>query len=243
MRQLSEQDIAIIGSKGWLSLLSDDARSRMLSRCVVGHTERGKALYRIGEAPSGLYYIASGCIRMDTVQSAHGPTTLNLFHTGSWLGEVELFSGMPRLTTLFVARPTMYLFLSRSTLEGISKEYPEVWRCLGHLAAEHVALAVAALDDMAIRPMSARLAAIILRLTGARIDNDPLGHTTELDVTQSELAQIANLSRSMTAELLREFDRHGIVERRYGGLKVNDLPALRQMLETGNIGTHENGET
>jgi CRP-like cAMP-binding protein len=237
LRQLGETALSEIGGKGWLSLLHEDIRRRVLERCTAGRADRGKALYHVGEQPDGLYFIASGCIRLDTVQSVHGPTTLTLFHAGSWIGEVELFSGMPRLTTPMVLRPATYFYLSRTVLEGLSREHPEIWRALGHLAAEHVALAVASLDDMMIRTSSARLAAVLLRLCGARLDLDPAGVVLDLDVTQTELGQMANLSRSMTAELLGTLDQRGIIERSYGRLTVRDLAALWRIMESGSTGS------
>jgi CRP-like cAMP-binding protein len=223
-----------IAVRGWISLLPDDDRARILGRCVRREPEHGAVLYRVGDAPDGLYYLATGCIRMDTVQSDHGPTILNHFHAGSWLGEAELFSGMPRLTTLTVLRPSSYLFLPLAALEALGRERPRIWRALGHLAAEHIALAVAGLDDLTIRPSNTRLAAVLLRLCGARITTGPADVMTDLDVTQLELAQMTNLSRSTIGDLLTEFERTGILDHQYGRLLVRDVPALRRMLETRN---------
>lgn len=222
-----------IGERGWISLLPAADRARILERCLVRKPDRDVVLYRLGDPPDGLYYLASGCIRMDTVQSYHGPTMLSHFHAGSWLGEVELFSRMPRLTTLTVLRSATTLFLPLAAIESLGKERPEIWRALGHLAAEHVALAVAALDDLTIRASDARLAAVLLRLCGARISADPAGISSELDVTQHELAHLTNLSRSMIGDLVREFEERDLLLRRYGKLVVRDVPALKVMLEVG----------
>ncbi|MHA3979790.1 Crp/Fnr family transcriptional regulator [Halovulum sp. GXIMD14794] len=223
--------ISRIGESGWISLLPEEDRTRILQRGILRKADGGAVLYRVGDAPDGLFYLASGYIRMDTVQSDHGPTMLSHFHAGSWLGEVELFSGMPRLTTLTILRPSTYLFLPLPVLETLGRERPQVWRALGHLAADHVALAVAGLDDLTIRASGSRLAAVLLRLCGARVATDPVGFVTELDITQHELAQMTNLSRSMIGDLLTEFERSGVLERLYGRLVVKDIPALRQMLE------------
>ncbi|MFC3612855.1 Crp/Fnr family transcriptional regulator [Lutimaribacter marinistellae] len=234
---MGEANLSEISARGWIAQLPEEDRERILGRFLHRSADRGIVLYRVGDEPDGLYYLASGCIRMDTVQSDHGPTMLSHFHAGAWLGEVELFSGMPRLTTLTVLRPSTYLFLPVPTLESLAKERPEIWRALGHLAAEHVALAVAGLDDLTIRASDARLAAILLRLCGARVPTDPAGEATELDVTQNELAQMTNLSRSMVGDLLTEFERKGILDRRYGKLVVRDLPAMQGMLTDGRTDT------
>ena len=211
----------------WLSIVSEAVRIRILQSCVLREAERGKVLYRFGDAPGGLYGLISGCIRMDTVQSSHGPTMLSLFHSGSWLGEVELFSRMGRLTTLTALRPTRYAFLSNAAIDAIAREAPELWKALGNLAAEHVSLAVAAMDDLAIRSSRIRVMAILLRLCGARIENGSGGIARELDVTQSELAKLANLSRSVLSDLLNEMEIEGLLSREYGKLTILDIKRLK----------------
>jgi CRP/FNR family transcriptional regulator, cyclic AMP receptor protein len=113
-----------IVSTGWLALLEPPTRAKVLDACTMRKSDRGKVLYRVGDAPDGLYGLISGSIRLDTVQSDHGPTMLNIFHAGSWLGEVEMFSRIPRITTMIVLRPVEYLYLPATALEFVGKASP-----------------------------------------------------------------------------------------------------------------------
>lgn len=233
MTQGSSKDADPIVSSGWLALLEPPTRAKVLDACTLRRSDRGKVLYRIGDAPDGLYGLISGSIRLDTVQSDHGPTMLNIFHAGSWLGEVEMFSRIPRITTMIVLRPVEYLYLPATALEFVSKASPEMWRALGHLAAEHVSLAVAGLDDLTIRSPSLRIVAVILRLCSARLASNVAEPVTELDVTQAEIAQMSNLSRSVVGQRLDVFEHEGLIDRNYGRLVVRDVNGLRRMLGIG----------
>jgi len=203
-----------------------------LDVCIVRDVGRGKVLYRFGDPPDGIYGIISGCIHMETVQSDHGPTMLNLFHAGSWLGEVEMFSNMQRLTTLTARRNCRYRFLSAEALKKIGDAHPEIWKALGHLAAEKLCIAVAAMDYLSNRSAYFRLAAILLRLCGARIEIPPSHIVTDLDVTQSELAQLSNLSRGMISKLLNDMECEGLITRQYGKLQVRDVERLKRALQS-----------
>jgi CRP/FNR family cyclic AMP-dependent transcriptional regulator len=221
-----------LDSSAWLMLLPQTVREKLLDACVVQDISRGKVLYRFGDIPDGIYGLVSGCIHMETLQSDHGPTMLNLFHAGSWLGEVEMFSNMHRLTTLTARRNCRYRYLSSNALKKMGNAHPEVWKALGHLAAEKLCLAVAAIDDLSNRSSYCRLVAILLRLSGARIDPLPNHVVTDLDITQSELAQMSNLSRSMIFELLNEMENEGLIARQYGKLQIRNVAELKRALHS-----------
>jgi CRP-like cAMP-binding protein len=222
-------------------MLPDDVRERLKAACTVRRITRKTVFWHFGDAADGLYGLISGSVRMDTAWSNHGPTTLNLFHSGSWLGEAEFLADSPRITSLVALRPCECLFIPRQTIEAIARERPEFWRGIGYLAFEHLSLAVAAMDDLTIRSSSARVAAVLLRLCGARLGTSDQAFSSELDVTQTELAQMANLARSVIGRHLEDFEQSGVIRRTYGRLQIIDLAGLRAAAgaDTAPVGTLE----
>jgi CRP/FNR family cyclic AMP-dependent transcriptional regulator len=79
-----------------------------------------------------------------------------------------------------------------------------------------------------IRSSSARIAAVLVRLCGARLGQTDEAVSLEIDVTQSQLAQMANLSRSAVGSHLEEMEQIGIIRRGYGRMRVTDIDALRE---------------
>ncbi len=211
---------------GWLSILPEELRGRVLDNCVARDIRKDKVLWHFGDEVDGLYLIQSGCIRAETTQSQHGPSMLIIFHSGSWIGEAEILAGTGRITTMQALRDCSLLFLPEPALSTLLKRFPEIWRGLGYLASEHLYLAVAGMSDLMMRSGSDRLAAILLRICGARVPGFSGVITPDLDVTQAELAQLCNLSRSVISEHLEELERCGIVETGYGRLKIVDVAAL-----------------
>jgi CRP/FNR family cyclic AMP-dependent transcriptional regulator len=92
-------------------------------------------------------------------------------------------------------------------------------------------LAVAAMDDLTIRSAEGRLAAVLLRLCGARLPELGGPAQTVIDVTQSELAQMTNLSRSAVGALLEAYQQRGLVRRSYGRLEITGLDEIVRILE------------
>ncbi len=223
---MHEIDADIVFESGWLSVVPEELHGRINDACTARTISKGTILWHFGDNADGLYLVVSGCIRVETSDVERGSSLLTIFHRGSWIGEIELLSGTRRITTMSALRDCSLLFLPRSDLMELSRQYPEIWRGLGYLASEHLYLAVAGMSDLMMRSGSDRLAAILLRICGARVPGFSGVITPDLDVTQAELAQLCNLSRSVISEHLEEFERCGIVETGYGRLKIVDVAAL-----------------
>ncbi|MEJ2604924.1 MAG: Crp/Fnr family transcriptional regulator, partial [Gammaproteobacteria bacterium] len=199
-----------------------------MDACIPRTAEKGDTIWRTGSEASGLYLIVSGCIRAETSQTRHGPAMLTIFHAGSWIGEAEIIADTGRITRMTALRKCSLMFLPRSVIVSLAKEYPELWRGLGYLAAEHLYVAVAGLNDLMIRSSSGRLAAVLLRICGARVPEFARFVHTDLDVTQTELGQLCNLSRSVIAERLVDFEKRAIISTGYGRVKILDVAALAE---------------
>jgi CRP/FNR family transcriptional regulator, cyclic AMP receptor protein len=221
-----KNDAIAVAASSWLSVVSEKLRGPVIDACSSRNVQKGSVLWHFGDDVDGLYFIRSGCFRAETLESEHSPSMLTIFHAGSWIGEAEILANTSRITTLYALRDCSLLLLPKSEFMAMSKDSPELWRGLGYLAAEHLYLAVAGLHDLMIRSSSKRLAAILLRICGARVPAFSGLIHTDLDVTQSELAQLCNLARSVISTLLSEFDKRDIIEMRYGRVKILDINAL-----------------
>jgi CRP-like cAMP-binding protein len=109
----------------------------------------------------------------------------------------------------------------------VARDHPLLWRYLGLLAGAHVADALGAISDNTIREPAARIAAILLRLAGVRVHEHLSDRQPELDLTQEDLALLANISRTTVSEHLAEMETGGLISRAYGRLRIVDPYRLR----------------
>ena len=77
-----------------------------------------------------------------------------------------------------------------------------------------------------LRGSRTRLAALLLRLAGLRDEHRQEPAT--IDATQSELAAIANLARSVVSTLLLDMERDGAIHLRRAAVEVLDAEYLRR---------------
>lgn len=218
--------------RGWLAELPANLREAVLARCrLLPAFERGQAVFRIGDEPNGIYGTISGTFAIQLAPNEQGPHTFHLYRPGDWFGELAHFIGKPRASSLIATRRSRCLRLPARELEGLLKEEPELWRWLAVSLAFNVKTAFCAVDDMTIRLPRRRIAAVLLRLAGARgSDFADVEPCLEIDVTHHDIAFLANVSRSAVGENLRRLEEGGFLQCSYGRIRLIDAAGLQSWL-------------
>lgn len=216
---------------GWLTEVPATFREALLDRCVLQSVPRGGVLYRLGDAPDGLHGVISGSFAIEMAPHERGPHLTHVFHSGTWIGASAILKGRPRIATPVATRPCRCLYLSGSDFRALVASNPEAWRWLALIVVAELEIAVGALDDVTIRSAGLRVAAILLRLAGVRVDDLPGEPEPELDLTQLDLAHLANLGRATVGEQLDRLAASGLIVHRYGKIRLVDPVRLRELLE------------
>ncbi len=215
---------------GWLHYVSGELREAVLARCRAHTAAAGDVVFRMEEPSDGVYGVVRGAFRYEVAPIERGPHLVHTFTAGTWVGEAEVFRGRSRIGTLIALRESEYLHLPLSQIDQLAKSGHEIWRGLGMLAGSHVELAIVAIDDLTIRPPMERISAVLLRLAGARLSDIPDDPTPQVKITQSDLARLANTSRSTVVRFLDDMESAGLVESRYGQITLLDCGVIRKRL-------------
>jgi CRP-like cAMP-binding protein len=76
-----------------------------------------------------------------------------------------------------------------------------------------------------------RLAATILRLGGHRHRRYPINPPLAITMTQEELAGTSALSRNTAGKYLREMEDEGLIDCRYGNIRILDPGRLAEIAD------------
>ena len=214
--------------RGWPAQLPPYLRDALLDRArLLPAFERGQTVFRIGDEPDGIYGAVSGMFAFQLAPNEQGPHTFHLYGPGAWFGELAHCVGKPRATTMIATRRSRCLRVPVRELEGLLKEEPELWRWLAASLAYNVKTAFCAVDDMTIRLPRRRIAAVLLRLAGARGGVLPnVEFSRDLDLAHHDIAFIANVSRSAVGENLSRLEEEGFLECGYGVIRLIDPAGL-----------------
>ena len=218
----------ILRRRGWLRHLPTGLREKLLARSrLLPPLERGQYLLRFGDKADGIYGIVSGGFSFQIAPHEQGPQMVHLYRSGAWVGELAYCLGATRATSMMATRRSRTVWLPKADLQALTAAEPELWRWIALCLAQNTRIALSAIDDMTIRSPRRRLGATLMRLAGLR--PDPEGEqepAPELDLTQADLALLANMSRTVVGENLGRLEEQGFLECGYGVISLIDPAGL-----------------
>ena len=86
----------------------------------------GTVLIHQGGSPDDVYVLASGRLRVETVTERGTRMRLRTLRPGVVVGEVAMYSGVPRTADVVAETPSVVLKLSKDSIERIEAEDPEL---------------------------------------------------------------------------------------------------------------------
>ena len=220
-------DLDVLHAGGWLADTPARFRAAVLDRCLLKRYDRGEALYHAGDPPGGLYGLISGGIGIELSPSDREPYFGTFARPGFWIGEVSVLARCPRVIGVRATRDSLLAHLPLAQWDAIVRGDPDAWRWFAFLILRNELLAVAVADALMIRKSAARVAAILLVLTGQGTGSGDEA-TQPIEISQDDIGRLANLSRSSTGRVLDRFEAEGLIDRAYRRIRVVDFRGLRQ---------------
>lgn len=117
-----DDDMALLARQPLLSLMDRDAL-RLLAFAAESRVLRaGDVLFRVGEPSDGAVLVVSGALALATGDDG-GPAS-EIVGPGALVGELALFTSVPRQVTAIAREPTQVMRLPRSVMRRVLGESP-----------------------------------------------------------------------------------------------------------------------
>lgn len=219
------QALSFACSVGWSSRLPSDMQQMLFAKARFRVLSEGTRLYAIGDRPGGLVGLVSGCLAAEAAQSYSPPHKSLLLHPGAWTGEGLVAGLEARMTGVWGTRESQILSIEISEFRRVAASHPDVWRHLVLLALETHGRTMGLAHDLMVRGGRQRLIAILARL--GELHEEHVPDPAIVDATQTEVSDIANLSRSVVSRFLQEMERDGLL--RLGRATI-EIPEPQRLL-------------
>lgn len=203
---------------------TDDTLDEVLvaGRCV--DLMKGHIVWRRGGAPEGIIVPVTG----EAKTLGRGPDGREFIERfvgpGEWMGLQSSLDGLPHPADGEVTRTGTFFRLDRAALSRIFDAHPEIranaTQSVGLLYRQNVR----DLEDMALRPVSQRLAKFLIDHACIRQTD---GAKVLLHATQAEVAARLGTVREVVARSLGEFAAEGLIARTPHGIFIDDWAGMR----------------
>jgi CRP-like cAMP-binding protein len=216
-------------SVGWESNFFDGLavqdRKRVLAGAKLRHFAANSVITNQEHPADSLYLLTNGRARY--FFNEHGGRHI-LLH---WLAAGELIGGMALL-----AKPASYLLGSetvrecnllvwdRATIRGFVTQYPVLLENALATASDYLAWYLAAHVALTCHSAEQRLAGVLVSL--AEVIGQNVAGGVELDVTNEELANAANVTAFTASRLLSAWQRRGAVRKSRGKILLRQPSGL-----------------
>lgn len=218
-------------AKAWLDRQPRKFRERLLSMCRPRIYRQGSSLAHMGDEIEEFMGILEGCAEIHWEGFGEQSYHIQLFWPGDWFGEYALITGKPRKVAAIARTDVKAAVVPARALLSMLEKHPSGWRSIADLAAEHYELAINNLIDHLHPGKDSRCAAILLGLAhkGGTLRETSGG--ISIPISQTELAQLSNLSRNSIGTALKQLREQGLVDLQYGNIRICSVAALAKHLD------------
>ena len=222
--------LKIAAAGPWLASAPASFRDAVLARVKVHRYRDGAFIQSSIDDAGGIYGVVEGVVRLMLTAVDHGPYCAHLLRPGSWAGEGPAIAGGSRLVSLVSTGESAVLWLSRGAIGEIAALDADHWRHFVALMSSNLDLALGAIADLMLRDHRKRLIAALLRVGGRRSASPPGDPAVVVPLTQSDLATMANVTRTTAGQTLRALEKAGLITVGYGQVVIVSANRLRRMI-------------
>lgn len=209
---------------GWLRSLPVPFVDMLLAGARQRHLCRGEALFHMADPSHDMIGIADGVVDVLLEPGIDGPRLGFVAKAGNWLGGVGMPGTSLRRISAIARRDVTILSVSAQHIETVALADGETWRHIASNIVNHFDNLGLLLHANVHRDNVVRILITLRRL------HDFNDGATEFPLTQTDLAEMAGLSRNSANRVVRVLVEDGLIETGYGWIRILDPSRLSARL-------------
>jgi CRP-like cAMP-binding protein len=214
----------------WLSELSARETEQLRRQSVQREYRVAAMIFTPAPNPHFVYLLERGLVRIYRVSPSGAETTFGYVRPGEIFGELAVLSGGPRESFAKAVRTSFVWQFQRDAVREVLAAHPGVVVAVATQIESRLKRIERRVEHLVFRPVSSRVAGILLELAEDFGREEPHGLVIDLALSQEELATLVGATRQTVNASLREFERAGLIRRegrRFVLLGVNALQESR----------------
>jgi CRP/FNR family transcriptional regulator, cyclic AMP receptor protein len=212
------------------ALTEADTRS-LADRLIVRYFGTAQIIFHLGDPAGLLYIITAGKVKISHTSPDGHEAVLAILGTGDFFGELALFDDSPRSATAEAIEPTETLTLHRDEFLTFMDHNPAFSRHVLTVLARRIRHLNKQISDIFFLDLPARLARTLLHLADQHGRKTSLGEVIEVQLTQTDLAEMTGATRVSINKALGRFRRASWIEVSGRRVTVVDRQALENLIQ------------
>ncbi len=185
--------------------------------------DAGEIVVLEGDAHSALYYLQYGWLKVVKTSAAGREQILSFLEPGETFNEIGVFAKQTNPATAIALEPAGVWLIPRTTLLGLLQENPEFAQYVITRMAERMLHLVSLVTDLSLRPVTGRLARLLLEDAVDDVLERPRWYT------QGELAARLGTVPDVIQRTLRSLENDGLIAVDRQQIRILDRAALTKV--------------
>lgn len=220
-----ESLIAQLRDNTIFSDLSDKALQRLAENALWREYATGEVVVLEGEALTGLYFLQFGWLKVVKISVGGREQVLRFIEAGNTFNEVSVFTKFPNPATAIALEPAGVWLIRQESVMLLLREQPDFAEQIIAKMADRLLYLVSLVTDLSLRPVTARLARLILE----EAEDDVLHRPHWF--TQAELAARLGTVPDVVQRGLRNLEKEGMLKVERHVIHILDRAALAEVGE------------
>ncbi len=223
----TELSRAVLRQSAWFKTLPTELQDEILTSSAQRQYSKEEIIFREDQPPIGICAVIAGDVAISRLAGAENECLLHVGGPGMWFGEVAVLSGRDTAVTARALTDAEILVLPPAEFERIVEQEPRYYRLFAMPALQRsqimmrmIAISLSLSPEEYFRVRLADLAE--MRMSDGNPDN-----AVELNLSQTQLAQMIGASRQTVNGLLRKLETSGLIRTKFKGIIVTDIAGLR----------------
>ena len=205
--------------------LDEETLGILVQDAVWREYAAGEVVVLEGEATDGFYYIQSGWLKVGKVAANGREQVLSFIESGNTFYEVGAFSDLPNPATAVALEQAGVWLIKRERVMQLVRERPFFAEFILSKMAGRLLHLVSLVTDLSLRPVTGRLARLLLESAEGDILQRPRWYT------QAELAARLGTVPDVIQRALRELEQEGLIEVTRQTIRILDRTGLTAKVE------------
>ncbi len=203
----------------WFARLSSSLQRALVSAGRVLTLRSDQWIYTEGDESDGIWTVLEGMVRLELAVGDEKRILVTLAGPGAFTGQLRRPNGHRRFISARASQPSVIFSVGGSALERVAARDPMLWKALVVLSHAQMSTALRIAAEALSMSPRARIASRLLRLH----NHLPRG---KLPLRQSEIAEMAGISRKSANYHLQVLRRLKAISLAYAGVEVLDRKKL-----------------
>ncbi|QNA82882.1 Crp/Fnr family transcriptional regulator [Sphingomonas sp. So64.6b] len=222
--------VGIINRENWIGALPAPVREAIEARMTRFTVAPGMPVKRAGEAATRIFQVETGFLSLIGLHVDGRQALITIYAAGNCFSETAMIVRREHNHTTIALTPAVVRQLERDDFWELYHRHPEIPEALCRKFAEAISRQMASREQRATQRLGQRIATMFANLAEHAGESVVGGETRILlPITQSNIADIFDVTRQSVHREVSHLKQLGIVDKRHGDWVVIDSERLRQI--------------